>query len=125
MYRLLQVGWGPVGHAVVAKLLAKSGALQVVVISEENYPAYNRVKLTTFFEHRDPNQLALSSAALRPSLRDRTFEPERGLCVRGVEWCQSNGVELLLGKATKIDRAAKSVEYTTPKGGASSVVFES
>ena len=56
------------GHAVVAKLLAKSGALQVVVISEENYPAYNRVKLTTFFQHRDPNQLALSSAALRPSL---------------------------------------------------------
>ena len=30
-----------------------------------------------------------------------------------------------LGKATKIDRAAKSVEYTTPKGGPSSVVLES
>ena len=53
------------GHAVVAKLLAKGqGALQIVVVSEENYPAYNRVKLTTFFEHRDPNQLALSSLAL-------------------------------------------------------------
>ncbi|CAE7949475.1 nasB, partial [Symbiodinium sp. KB8] len=100
--RVVVVGWGPVGHAVVAKLLAKSGALQVVVISEENYPAYNRVKLTTFFEHRDPNQLALSS----------------------VEWCQSNGVELLLGKATKIDRAAKSVEYTTPKGEVKSTAYD-
>ncbi|CAE6937687.1 nasB [Symbiodinium natans] len=101
--RVVVVGWGPVGHAVVAKLLAKSqGALQIVVISEENYPAYNRVKLTTFFEHRDPNQLALSS----------------------VEWCQSNGVELLLGKATKIDRGAKSVEYTTAKGEVKSTAYD-
>ena len=31
-----QVGWGPVGHAVVTKLLAKSaGALKISVISEE------------------------------------------------------------------------------------------
>jgi len=96
------VGWGPVGHAVVAKLLAKSkGALQLVVISEESYPAYNRVKLTSFFEHRDPNQLALSSA----------------------EWCQSNGVELLFGKVTKIDRVAKTVEYVTSAGSTLSTTY--
>lgn len=30
-----EVGWGPVGHAVVTKLLAKSGgALKITVISE-------------------------------------------------------------------------------------------
>ena len=29
---------------------------------QESYPAYNRVKLSSFFEHRDPNKLALSSA---------------------------------------------------------------
>ena len=39
-----EVGWGPVGHAVVTKLLAKSaGALKITVVSEESYPAYNRV----------------------------------------------------------------------------------
>lgn len=31
-----EVGWGPVGHAVVSKLVAKSGGgLQITVISEE------------------------------------------------------------------------------------------
>ena len=77
------------GHAVVAKLLAKSqGALQIVVISEENYPAYNRVKLTTFFEHRDPNQLALSSALFlqiqEASFRKAKFQrlSEKGKCMQ-------------------------------------------
>ncbi|CAJ1343625.1 unnamed protein product, partial [Effrenium voratum] len=92
--RVVIVGWGPVGHAVVERLLAKRPGLRLAVISEEKYPAYNRVKLTSFFEHRDPNKLALSS----------------------VEWCQSKGVELLFGRVTKVDRAAKSVEYETAEG---------
>ena len=38
-----QVGWGPVGHAVVTKLLAKSaGALKISVISEERGQGTNR-----------------------------------------------------------------------------------
>ncbi|CAK9085659.1 Probable L-ascorbate peroxidase 7 [Durusdinium trenchii] len=82
------VGWGPVGHAVVTKLLAKSAAMKITVITEESYPAYNRVKLSSFFEHRDPNKLALSSA----------------------EWCRENGVELVFGRASKVDRAAKTVD---------------
>ena len=71
--QVVVVGWGPVGHQVVSKLLAKGqGGVQITVISEvtgwvglkwgqESYPAYNRVKLSSFFEHRDPNKLALSS----------------------------------------------------------------
>jgi len=100
--KVVVVGWGPVGHAVVTKLLAKSGgALKITVISEESYPAYNRVKLSSFFEHRDPNKLALSSP----------------------EWCRENGVELIFGKATKIDRSGKSVEVES-SGESKSVKYD-
>ena len=100
--RVVVVGWGPVGHQVVSKLLAKGAkSLQITVISEESYPAYNRVKLSSFFEHRDPNKLALSSP----------------------EWCRENQVELIFGRATKIDRAAKSVEVEC-KGEVKQVSYE-
>ena len=46
------------------------------------------MKLSSFFEHRDPNKLALSSP----------------------EWCREHNVELVFGRATKIDRSGKVVE---------------
>eukprot|EP00927_Polykrikos_kofoidii_P006733 TRINITY_DN12722_c0_g3_i1.p1 TRINITY_DN12722_c0_g3~~TRINITY_DN12722_c0_g3_i1.p1 ORF type:complete len:1336 (-),score=235.74 TRINITY_DN12722_c0_g3_i1:606-4613(-) len=92
--RVVVVGYGPVGHALVERIV-KSGTFDVMVLCEESYAAYNRVKLTTFFEHRSPNKLALSSE----------------------DWCKTTGVELIFGRASSIDRAAKTVTYVLNKDG--------
>eukprot|EP00931_Biecheleriopsis_adriatica_P057844 TRINITY_DN34344_c0_g2_i1.p1 TRINITY_DN34344_c0_g2~~TRINITY_DN34344_c0_g2_i1.p1 ORF type:complete len:906 (+),score=171.40 TRINITY_DN34344_c0_g2_i1:71-2788(+) len=89
------VGWGPVGHTLLSKLLEKGGQFSYTVISEESHPAYNRVKLTSFFQHRDPNAIALTT----------------------LEWCNEVGVKLIFGKATRIDRERKTVEVRASKSG--------
>jgi nitrite reductase (NAD(P)H) len=42
------------------KLDAKSREYDVIVVGEEAHVAYNRVGLTTFFEHRKVDQLYLN-----------------------------------------------------------------
>eukprot|EP00931_Biecheleriopsis_adriatica_P019383 TRINITY_DN1321_c0_g1_i1.p1 TRINITY_DN1321_c0_g1~~TRINITY_DN1321_c0_g1_i1.p1 ORF type:complete len:1228 (+),score=315.72 TRINITY_DN1321_c0_g1_i1:46-3729(+) len=97
------VGWGPVGHTLLSKLLEKGdGNFACTVISEEPYPAYNRVKLTSFFKHRDPNAISLTT----------------------LEWCNQNGVELVFGKASNIDRQNKMVEVCKSKGGKVTVSYD-
>jgi len=102
--RILVVGYGPTGHTFIEKLLSKApaGAFKVTVLCEEPYAAYNRVKLTTFFDHRSPDKLAMSSE----------------------DWCSANNVSLVFGKAASIDRAAKRVEYSLNKGGTGSVGYD-
>mmetsp|Transcript_36101 Transcript_36101/g.82912 ORF Transcript_36101/g.82912 Transcript_36101/m.82912 type:complete len:933 (+) Transcript_36101:70-2868(+) len=97
------VGWGPVGNSVLTKLIYKAPQkFNITVIGEECYPAYNRVKLTSFFEHKDPNKISLNSP----------------------EWCQDNGVNLVFGQVMSIDRKARKVEYKTNAGGTGNVTYD-
>jgi len=102
--RVVVVGWGPVGHTVVEELLEKSQEkpVSITVLCEEPYAAYNRVKLTTYFEHRSPEKLAFA----------------------GEVWCKENGVNLVFGAATGIDRAARQVSYQPRKGPAGTVEYD-
>lgn len=62
--------------------------LQIVTFCEEEKPAYHRMNLTQFFDHRDAKKLELAP----------------------MEWYADAGVTLHLGdKATAIDREAKVV----------------
>jgi len=61
--KVVVVGLGMVGIAFIEKLLkldAKRGEYEVVVIGEEPHLAYNRVGLTSFFQHRKVENLYLN-----------------------------------------------------------------
>ncbi|KAF2684246.1 nitrite reductase [Lentithecium fluviatile CBS 122367] len=61
--RVVVVGLGMVGIAFIEKLLkydAKRREYDVVVIGEEPHLAYNRVGLTSFFQHREVENLYLN-----------------------------------------------------------------
>ncbi|KAI5464664.1 hypothetical protein BGZ63DRAFT_401589 [Mariannaea sp. PMI_226] len=64
--RLVVVGLGMVGISFIEKLLkydAKSREYNITVLGEEPYLAYNRVGLTSFFEHRKIENLYINSAS--------------------------------------------------------------
>src|SRR3954463_14472137 len=84
---LLIVGNGMTSVRLVERLRREKGAdvRQVTVIGEEPRPAYDRVKLTTWFEGRDAHKLCLGDAA----------------------WYREQGAELRVGeRVVAIDRAA-------------------
>ncbi|MPZ63023.1 MAG: nitrite reductase large subunit [Propionibacteriales bacterium] len=58
---LVVVGHGPVGHCLVEAALERglTGGWDVVVLGEEPRPAYDRVGLTSYFSHLDPDELSL------------------------------------------------------------------
>ncbi|KAF2742117.1 nitrite reductase [Sporormia fimetaria CBS 119925] len=60
---IVVVGLGMVGIAFIEKLMkydARRGEYNVIVIGEEAHLAYNRVGLTSFFQHRDVKNLYLN-----------------------------------------------------------------
>ncbi|KAH8666708.1 nitrite reductase [Xylariales sp. PMI_506] len=62
--RLVVIGLGMVGIAFIEKLLkldARNREYDIIVIGEEPHLAYNRVGLTSFFEHRRVENLYLNS----------------------------------------------------------------
>ncbi|TPX10147.1 uncharacterized protein E0L32_001344 [Thyridium curvatum] len=62
--KIVVVGLGMVGISFIEKVLkldAKTREYDIVVIGEEPHLAYNRVGLTTFFEHRKIENLYLNS----------------------------------------------------------------
>ena len=84
------IGNGMVGQRFVEKLVEFDAArdYEIVTFCEEPRPAYDRVQLTKYFEHRSAEKLALA-------------EPD---------WHEKNGVHLFVGdRATVIDREAKVV----------------
>ncbi len=89
--RLVVVGFGMVGYKVIERLSAL-GALDyydVTVIGEEPHLAYDRVRLTEWFDHRDSQRLALG----RPG------------------WSESLGIRVITGTAVvSIDREHRTVE---------------
>jgi nitrite reductase (NAD(P)H) len=64
--RVVVVGLGMVGIAFIEKLMkydAKTREYDITVLGEEPYLAYNRVGLTSFFEHRKIENLYINPAA--------------------------------------------------------------
>jgi nitrite reductase (NADH) large subunit len=84
------IGNGMVGHRFCERLLEFDAERnwQIVTFCEEPRPAYDRVNLTKYFEHRKAEKLALASA----------------------DWHEQNGVTLFVGdRATEIDRQNRVV----------------
>ena len=79
-----------VGHRFVEKLVEFDNAKQyrIVTFCEEPRPAYDRVGLTSFFAHRNADELMLAQ----------------------LDWYQDQGIELHIGdRATSIDRDKRCV----------------
>ncbi len=84
------IGNGMVGHRFCERLVEYDDerAYQIVTFCEEPRPAYDRVHLTQFFDHRDADQLLMAREG----------------------WYEENGVTLFVGdKAASIDRKARVV----------------
>ncbi|HVS39579.1 MAG TPA: nitrite reductase large subunit NirB [Gemmataceae bacterium] len=84
------VGNGMVGHRFCERLVEFDAdhAYRIVTFCEEPRPAYDRVHLTKYFEHRQAEKLALAAP----------------------DWHQQNGIDLYVGdRATEIDRARRVV----------------
>ena len=87
----------------VENLLEDAGPdnIQLATFCEEPRAAYNRVKLTSYFETRNPSDLSMTS----------DFDPSGRTA-----WYQDNDVELYLGdKAVSIDTKAKTVTGASGK----------
>lgn len=102
--KVVVIGNGMVGQRFMENLLKDtegSDNVQISTFCEEPRAAYNRVKLTSYFETRDPSDLSMTSE----------FDDE-GRTV----WYDENGVELLMpDKAVSIDTKAKTVTGASGK----------
>jgi len=95
--RIVVIGNGMVGQRFMENMLEldENKKCQLSTFCEEPRAAYNRVKLTSYFETRDPSSLTMTSE----------FDSE-GSTV----WYDENGVELFLrDKAVSIDTEEKTV----------------
>jgi nitrite reductase (NADH) large subunit len=84
------VGNGMVGHRFCERLVDLDAAREwrIVTFGEEVRPAYDRVNLSKYFEHRQAEKLALS----------------------GADWYEKNGITLFVGdRVSEIDRANRLV----------------
>ncbi len=84
------IGNGMVGHRFCERLLEfdKARQFQIVTFAEEPRPAYDRVNLSKYFEHRNAEKLALAASG----------------------WYADNGITLHLGdRASEIDREKRIV----------------
>lgn len=87
---IVVIGNGMVGHRFCEKLVEfdTAGEYRIVTFCEEPRAAYDRVGLTSFFAHRDPEKLMLARQG----------------------WYQEQGIELHIGdRAARIDRKQKVV----------------
>jgi nitrite reductase (NADH) large subunit len=87
---IVVIGNGMVGHRFCEKLVEfdTAGQYRIVTFCEEPRAAYDRVGLTSFFAHRDPEKLMLARQ----------------------EWYREQGIELHINdRAATIDRRARVV----------------
>ena len=73
--RLVIIGFGMVGYKLVERMSALDalGRYDVTIIGEESYPAYDRVRLTEWLNHRDLDRLALARPGWSDSLGIRVI----------------------------------------------------
>ena len=89
--RLVVVGNGMVGWKFCDRLTSSdtAGRYRLTVFGDEPRAAYDRVRLTTYFEHRSAEELSLASR----------------------EWYEERSIELRTSeRITRIDRVAKRIE---------------
>jgi len=89
------VGNGMVGHRFCERLhgLDDAGSFAITVFGDEPRPAYDRVRLTSYFDTRDPETLSLG----------------------GASWYQERGIDLQTGqRIANLDRRRKRL--TTERG---------
>ena len=96
--RVVVIGNGMVGQRFMENLLEDApdaDDIQLATFCEEPRAAYNRVRLTSYFETRDPSELSMTSE----------FDDDGA-----TSWYKENNVELYIGdKAVAIDVDAKTV----------------
>ncbi|KAK3303339.1 uncharacterized protein B0T15DRAFT_271441 [Chaetomium strumarium] len=98
--RIVVVGLGMVGISFIEKLLkldARAREYNITVVGEEKHVAYNRVGLTTFFEHRKVEKLYLNPLDWYDSILDGALSYHVNT------------------KVTKIDRARKAISCSDGK----------
>ncbi|MFD3438070.1 nitrite reductase large subunit NirB [Streptomyces sp. NPDC058685] len=91
---IVVVGHGMVGQRFLEALAERgtTGRARIVVLCEEPRPAYDRVRLTSYFDGRTPDELALADA----------------------DFMRRHGIELYLDDpAESVDRAARTVTSRT------------
>ena len=101
--RVVVIGNGMVGQRFMENLIGldKDKTCTIATFCEEPRAAYNRVKLTSYFETRDPSALSMTSE----------FDNEGR-----TPWYEENNVELLLNdKAVSIDTKAKTIKGASGK----------
>lgn len=94
--RLLVVGNGMVAHRFLETFagFAEAADWEIACIGEEPLPAYDRVHLSGWFEHRDAGQMLLA----------------------GPDWYRDQGIRLVLGsRVTRLDLAGRRAH--TDQGG--------
>ncbi|KAI9923806.1 hypothetical protein ASPWEDRAFT_40393 [Aspergillus wentii DTO 134E9] len=75
--RIVVVGLGMVAISLIEKIVkqdAERRQYDIVVIGEEPHVAYNRVGLSSFFEHRKIEDLYLNPTEWYGSVKDRSFD---------------------------------------------------
>lgn len=83
--KIVVVGNGMVGYKFCEKLIAKKlPGLEIVVFGEEQYPAYDRVHLSDFFNGKNADDLALAPAS----------------------WYKENGIQLHLADPVQYIRSS-------------------
>ena len=95
--RIVVIGNGMVGQRFMENMLDmdEDDSVTLTTFCEEKRAAYNRVKLTSYFETRDPSDLSMTSE----------YDADGKTA-----WYEDNNVEILLGdKAVSIDTEKKEV----------------
>ncbi|KAJ5161578.1 hypothetical protein N7492_006970 [Penicillium capsulatum] len=74
--KIVVVGLGMVAISLIEKIIKQDTAQQydIIVIGEEPHVAYNRVGLSSFFEHRKIEDLYLNPKEWYGSFKERTFD---------------------------------------------------
>jgi nitrite reductase (NADH) large subunit len=95
--KVVVIGNGMVGQRLMENIVDLDGneSCTLATFCEEPRAAYNRVKLTSYFETRDPSSITMTGP----------FDKEGR-----TQWYEDNGVELYLNdKAVSIDTDAKTI----------------
>eukprot|EP00434_Breviolum_minutum_P006989 symbB.v1.2.006166.t1/scaffold366.1/size218977/8 len=94
--RVVIVGHGPVGNSLIENLLEqRERNVSITVLCEEPRLAYNRVAMTSYFQHRSASELSMCS----------------------MDWLQEKNVQLIFARATSIKRSHKKVAYEGATAG--------